>query len=265
NDRPGFGTLAEAMSGFVHVNGYPDREPLLPPTGLADGIAGVFGALGVLAALIGRPHAEAGGQYIDTSLLEPIFTLLGPHSLEYQHLEKVPERTGNRSTSSAPRNIYETGDGQYVAIAASVQELAMRVFEAIGRPELQDDPRFEDNESRLENVEILDEIIQDWMAQHSRREIIQRFEDAEATIGPIYDIEDIIDDEHYRARNALVEVPDDALGSGIVHNVFPRLNRTPGRISHLGPELGSHNKEVYRDWLEYDVKTVNELREAGVI
>ncbi|MEF8757782.1 MAG: CoA transferase, partial [Halobacteriales archaeon] len=265
SDRPGFGTLAEAMSGFVYVNGYPDREPLLPTTGLADGIAGVFGAMGTLAALLGRPDEDSGGQVIDTSLLEPIFTLLGPQPMINQHLDRVPERTGNRSSSSAPRNIYETGDGRYVAIAASVERLAMRVFDAIERPELKTDPRFADNESRLANVEELDEIIGDWMAEHTREEVISRFEAAEATIAPIYNVADILADEHYRDRDAVVEVPDEQLGSGLVHNVFPRASETPGGIDHLGPALGTHNQAVYGDWLGYDDETVVELRDGGVI
>ncbi|MEF8757332.1 MAG: CoA transferase [Halobacteriales archaeon] len=265
SDRPGFGTLAEAMSGFVSVNGYPDREPLLPPTGLADGIAGVFGALSTMVALFNRDANGGSGQYIDTSLLEPIFSLLGPQPLQYQQLGEVPERTGNRSSSSAPRNVYETADGRYVAIAASVQRIAMRTFDAIGREDLKDDPRFTDNESRLANVEELDDIIGGWMADHTRQEILDRFEEAEATIAPVYNVADILEDDHYRARGSVVEVPDDQLGDSLVHDIYPRLSETPGEIDHLGPELGAHNRSVYGDWLGYDGDTLTELRDAEVI
>jgi formyl-CoA transferase len=265
SERPGFGTLAEAMSGFAYLNGYPDQEPLLPPTGLADGIAAMFSTFAIMFALYNRDANGGGGQYIDTSLIEPIFSLVGPQPLRYQQLDDIEKRSGNRSTSSAPRNVYETGDGRAVAISASAQPIAERVFEAIERPDLIDDPRFEDNEKRLENVEELDSIIQDWMDDHTREEIVDRFEEYEATIAPIYNVADIIEDEHYQAREALVEVEDDQLGEGLVQNTFPRFSETPGEISHLGPQLGAHNEEVYGEHLAYDEETIADLQSEDVI
>jgi formyl-CoA transferase len=265
SERPGFGTLAEAMSGFAYLNGYPDEEPLLPPTGLADGIAAMFSTFAIMFALYNRDANGGTGQYIDTSLIEPIFTMLGPQPLRYQQLDDIEKRSGNRSTSSAPRNVYETGDGRAVAISASAQPIAMRVFDAIERPDLKDDPRFEDNESRLENVDELDAIIQDWMDDHDREEVIDRFEEYEATIAPIYNIEDILADEHYQARDAVVEVEDDELGAGLVQNTFPRFSDTPGSIDHLGPPLGAHNEEIYGDALSYDEETLAALESEDVI
>jgi formyl-CoA transferase len=265
SERPGFGTLAEAMSGFAYLNGHPDREPLLPPTGLADGIAAMFSTFAIMFALYNRDANGGSGQYIDTSLIEPIFSLIGPQPLRYQQLDEIEERSGNRSTSSAPRNVYETGDDRAVAISASAQPIAERVFEAIERPDLIDDPRFEDNEKRLENVEELDRIIQDWMDDHEREEIIDRFEEFEATIAPIYNVADITEDEHYQAREALVNVEDDQLGEGLVQNTFPRFSETPGEISHLGPQLGAHNEEVYGDHLAYDESTIADLQSEDVI
>jgi crotonobetainyl-CoA:carnitine CoA-transferase CaiB-like acyl-CoA transferase len=265
SERPGFGTLAEAMSGFAYLNGYPDQEPLLPPTGLADGIAAMFSTFAIMFALYNRDANGGGGQYIDTSLIEPIFSLVGPQPLRYQQLDDIEKRSGNRSTSSAPRNVYETGDDRAVAISASAQPIAERVFEAIERPDLIDDPRFADNEKRLENVEELDSIIQDWMDDHTREEIVARFEEYEATIAPIYNVADIIEDEHYQARDALVEVEDDQLGEGLVQNTFPRFSETPGEISHLGPQLGAHNEEVYGEHLAYDEETLADLQSEDVI
>ena len=265
SERPGFGTLAEAMSGFAYLNGHPDREPLLPPTGLADGIAAMFSTFAIMFALYNRDANGGGGQYIDTSLIEPIFALIGPQPLRYQQLDDIEERSGNQSTSSAPRNVYETGDDRAVAISASAQPIAERVFEAIERPDLIDDPRFEDNESRLENVEELDRVIQDWMDDHTREEILQRFEKFEATIAPIYNVADITEDEHYQARDALIEIDDDQLGEGLVQNTFPWFSETPGEISHLGPQLGAHNEEVYGEYLAYDEETRADLQSEGVI
>lgn len=263
--RPGFGTLAEAMSGFAAVNGFADREPLLPPTGLADTVAGVFGALAATMALYGRDAGTAGGQTIDDSLIEPMLMILGPQVLRYDATGETERRTGNRSTSSAPRNVYETADGEYVALAASAQPLAMRTFDAIGRPELKDDPRFRDNESRLANVEALDRIVGEWMADHTRAEALAAFDEADATAAPVYDVPDILADEQYRAREAAIEVDDPDLGPSLIQNVVPKLSETPGGIDHLGPALGAHNDAVYGGLLGYDEATRDDLREAGVI
>jgi len=237
---PGFGTLAEAMSGFAYLNGYPDQEPLLPPTGLADGIAAMFSTMAVAFALYNRDANGGTGQYIDTSLIEPIFSLIGPQPLRYQQLDEIETRSGNRSTSSAPRNVYQTGDGRAVAIsAASAQPIAMRVFDAIERPDLKTIPASRTTKSGWRTSRALDAAIQDWMDDHTREAVIDRFEEYEATIAPIYNVADILADEHYQARDAVVEVPDDPAA--------PVRSRTPpppslgdaGEITHLGPQLGA--------------------------
>mgnify|MGYP002760845340 FL=1 len=263
--RPGFGTLAEAMSGFAAVNGFPDRDPLLPPTGLADTVAGVFGALAATMALYRRDTTDTGGQTIDNSLIEPMLMLLGPQVLRYDATGEPERRTGNRSTSSAPRNVYETADGEYVALAASAQPLAMRTFDAIGRPELKEDPRFRDNDSRLENVAELDRLIGDWMADHTRAEALAAFDEADATAAPVYDVPDILEDKQYQAREAAIEIEDPDLGPSHVQNVVPTLSETPGGVDHLGPALGAHNDTVYGGLLGYDESTRADLGSSGVI
>ncbi|ADE01770.1 CaiB/BaiF CoA transferase family protein [Haloferax volcanii] len=265
SERPGFGTLAEAMSGFAYLNGFPDSPPLLPPTGLADNIAALFSTFAVMFALYHRDVHGGGGQYIDTSLIEPIFGLLGPQPLRYDQLGAIESRSGNRSTSSAPRNVYRTGDDRWVAISASAQPLAERTFDAIGRPDLKDDPRFETNEDRLEHVDELDAIIQDWMDDHSREEVLDAFEAADATLAPVYNVEDILNDEHYAAREAFLTVDDPDLGEAVVQNAFPKFSETPGRVDHLGPSLGEHNDAVYRDRLGYDESVLSDLEAEDVI
>lgn len=264
-ERPGFGTLAEAMSGFAYLNGFTDRPPLLPPTGLADGIAALYSTFAVMFALYHRDVNGGSGQVVDTSLIEPIFSLLGPQPLRYDQLGEIESRSGNRSNSSAPRNAYRTGDDRYVAISASAQPLAMRVFDAIDRPDLKDDPRFETNAARVEHVDELDDVIQSWMDDHTREETLAAFEAADATIAPIYNVEDILNDEHYQARDAVVTVRDDQLGDARVQDAFPRFSDTPGSVAHLGPELGAHNEEVYGDLLGYDAETITELTDEEVI
>ncbi|MFC7229813.1 CoA transferase [Salinirubellus salinus] len=264
-ERPGFGTLAEAMSGFAYLNGFPDRPPLLPPTGLADGIAALYSTFAVMFALYHRDVNGGSGQVIDTSLIEPIFSLLGPQPLRYDQLGEIESRSGNQSTSSAPRNVYQTGDDRYVAISASAQPIAMRVFDAIDRPDLKDDPRFETNARRLANVDELDAIIEGWMDEHTRAEVLEAFEAADATIAPIYNVEDILADEHYQARDAVVGIADEQLGEARVQDAFPRFSETPGRVEYLGPELGAHNDAVYGGRLGYDDDTLAELESEGVI
>lgn len=265
SQRPGFGTLAESMSGFASLNGFPDRPPLLPPTGLADGVAAMFSTFSIMFALWHREMHGGSGQVIDTSLTEPILSLLGPQPLRYDQLDEIEQRSGNRSTSSAPRNIYRTGDDRYVAISASTQPTAMRVFDAIDRPDLKDDPRFETNERRLANVEELDAIIQEWMDDHSRTEVLAAFDETGATVAPVYNVADIAADEHYHARESLIEISDEELGEGLVQNTVPKFSETPGTVRHLGPELGAHNDVVYGDLLEYEETLRQELAEQGVI
>ncbi|WP_396613845.1 CaiB/BaiF CoA transferase family protein (plasmid) [Haloferax sp. S1W] len=264
-ERPGFGTLAEAMSGFAYINGYPDRPPLLPPTGLADHIAGLFGVIGVMYALYHRDVNDGGGQYIDVSLIEPIFNILGPQPLRYDQLGEIEERSGNRSTNSAPRNVYRTSDGRYVALAGSAQPLAMRVFDAIQRPDLKDDPRFVDNESRVKHYDELDAVIGDWIGAHTRQEVLEAFEASDATLVPVYNIKDIMHDPHYKARQSVVRVDDPDFGEAAVQNVFPRFSESPGKIEHLGVHLGAHNDLVYREFLGYDSEMLAELEDTGVI
>ncbi|MFB6068794.1 MAG: CaiB/BaiF CoA transferase family protein [Halobacterium sp.] len=263
-ERPGFGTLAEAMSGFAAVNGFADREPLLPPTGLADTIAGVFGALAVGFALVSR-RASGDGEVIDTSLIEPMLNVLGPQVLRYDATGETERRTGNQSTSSAPRNVYRTADDEYVALAASAQPLAMRTFDAIGRPDLKDDPRFATNADRLANRDELDDVIAAWMADHTRAEVLTRFEAHDAAIAPVYDVPDILDDDQYRARESVVTVDDPDLGNVRLQNVVPRFEHAETGIDHLGPDRGEHNEAVYGGLLGYDDGRLAELEADGVI
>lgn len=264
-ERPGFGTLAEAMSGYAYLNGFQDRPPLLPPTGLADQVSALFGVFSVMFALYHREVNDGDGQYIDASLIESLLQIAGPQAIRYKELGDVEKRSGNQSTSSAPRNVYETKDERWVALAASTQPLAMRVFDAIGRPDLKDDPRFEDNESRVEHKDELDEIIGDWISNRTRKEVVETFEGHEAAIAPVYNIEDIMNDKHYEERNAIVEVQDDEFGNTAIQNVFPKFSSTSGEIRHLGPSLGEHNDEVFCGIIGLDESELERMSEEGVV
>ncbi|MBL8583837.1 MAG: CoA transferase [Rhizobiaceae bacterium] len=243
-DKPGFGTLVEAASGFAFKNGFPDREPLLPNLGLADSIAGLYGASAVLVALREAEVKGGKGQEIDLSLLEPIVSILGADQAVYKVTGAVPTRTGNRTALSAPRNIYPTSDGGHVALSASTPEMAYRLFHAIGRPELCDDPRFITNERRVENVEALDEIIGTFISARSLVENLAHFDAAEVTAGPIYDAAALMADPHARARGIFVEMEDAEIGTLPMHAVVARFGATPGAIRRPAPGLDEHRAEI---------------------
>ena len=232
--QPGFGTLAEAFSGFAAITGMPDGPPTLPPFGLADGVAAQVGTWATLAALYWRDVHRGGGQVIDLSLYEPLYSILGPQLAEYQHLGTVQQRQGNRSPRTTPRNAYETSDGHWVAISAGTQQIADRVLRAIGRDDLVGDPRFADAASRRENADELDRLVADWIAARPLDEVLRAFADAQAPVAPIYDASQIFADRQYRERGSFVEAPDPDLGTVAMAAVVPRLSRTPGRIASTG-------------------------------
>ncbi|HCU92838.1 MAG TPA: CoA transferase [Actinobacteria bacterium] len=244
--QPGFGTLAEAYSGFAHVTGQEDGPPTLPPFGLADGVAGLTATFATLIALYWRDANRGGvGQVIDVSLYEPLFCILGPQIAEYAALGAVQRRVGNRSPRTAPRNAYETSDGHWVALSAGTQAIAVRIFRAIGRPDLAADPRFSDAASRRLHGPVLDEVIATWMRSHSLSEVLASFAEADAPIAPVLSTDQIYLDEHYRARQTFIEIPDDELGSVAMANIVPRLSRTPGSIRHTGATaIGSDTTQI---------------------
>ncbi|MFB6310421.1 MAG: CaiB/BaiF CoA transferase family protein [Salinirussus sp.] len=266
-DDPGFGSIAEGLSQFAHINGFPESEPLLPPMPLADMVAGSCAVQGAMFAIFERDIGHGGsgeGQVIDVSLYEPLFRMMLADPEAYHKQGIIRDRTGNRSTNTAPRNLYEAKDG-YVTLSASSQAIFENVMRAIDREELIDDPRFADNESRLENVDALDEIIEEWMATRTREEVIETMTEQSAIVGPVYDIEDIFESALYDAREDLVEIEDQDVGTLVTHNVQPKLSRTPGEVSHAGPRHGEHTEEVLLDELEMAEERFAKLRESGVI
>ena len=242
--RPGFGTLIEGMSGFAAINGFADREPVLPPTYLADAVAGIYGASGVLIALREAEKKNGRGQVIDLPLLDPLFHVIGPQAANYRLTGKIKPRTGSRSTNTAPRNAYRCKDGKYVGLSASTQKMAERLFRAIGREDLVSDPRYRTNAERVMRAEELDAIIGAFIAQRTQADNVGFFEKAEVTIGPIYDVSQIVEDPHIIERELLADYPDADMGSFPMHPVIPRLSGTPGSIRTPAPRLGQHNREL---------------------
>ncbi|MDF2704962.1 MAG: CoA transferase [Nonomuraea muscovyensis] len=261
--RPGFGTLAEAMSGFAAMTGEPDGPPTLPPLALADGIAGLAMSYAVMVALHARERTGRG-QVIDMAIIEPILGLLGPQMTAYRALGVVPPRTGNRSSSNAPRNTYRTRDGRWLAVSTSAQPIAERVVTLVGRPDLVAQPWFATGSGRVRHVDELDEAVAAWIAERDADEVIARFEEAQAAVAPIYDVTDIAEDPQYAALGTFLDVPDEELGTVTMQNVLFRLSDTPGEVRWAGRRLGRDTDEVLGE-LDYGPEEIAALREAGVI
>ena len=262
--RPGFGTLVEGISGFASFNGFADREPVLPPMYMADSYAGLYGAIGTMIALREVEVNGGQGQVIDLPLLDPLFHVLGPQAASYRLTGQVKPRTGSRSTNSGPRNAYRTSDGKYVCLSASTQKMAERTFAAIGRPELAADPRYRTNADRVKNAAALDEIIGAFIARRTQAQNVAFFEQAEVTIGPIYDITQILEDPHFIEREVIADYPDPDMGAFPMHHVVPRLAGTPGAVRTPAPRLGQHNRELLAE-VGVDDRRYAELVAAGAV
>jgi crotonobetainyl-CoA:carnitine CoA-transferase CaiB-like acyl-CoA transferase len=263
-DRPGFGTLVESMSGYAARTGFPDREPALPPTALADMVAGLYGAMAALVALREVEVKGGHGQIIDLPLLDPLFSFIATEAGVYRLTGEVRERTGSRSETTSPRNVFRTRDGRYIGISASIQAMAERLFRAIGRPDMIDDPRFATNTERVRNADACEAPIVAFIAQRTLAENMAIFEQAEVTASPVYDIDQFMADPHVIAREILVDLPDDKMGRLPMHNVIPRLSATPGHLRRPAPGLGEHTAKILGD-LGLGSSELEGLAREGVI
>ncbi len=262
--KPGFGTLIEAMSGFAASNGFEDRPPVLPAFAMADMIAGLTGASAILAAIRHVEVKGGKGQVIDLPLFDPLFSIQGPLAANFKVTGKVPPRMGSRFTMAAPRNTYQCEDGKWVALSASTQGMWEQFAHSIGQKELIEDARFKTNSDRLKNVDELDEIVGDFMKSHGRDYILDHFDKAGITVGPVSDIEDLIDHPYIKDREIIVELPDEELGTLPMHTVTARLSETPGEFRRPAPKLGEHNAEILGEF-GIDADALTDLEKNGVI
>ena len=282
-ERPGFGTIAECISGFVAMTGFPDSPPVLPPVPLADEVAGLFGAMSGMMALYHRDGHRDGaqggaspkapqdangprrGQVIDVSLFEPLFRLCIPHITIYDKLGISRDRVGNDFPDAAPRSLYQSADNHWMGLSATSQNTFESLARTMALPELIQDPRFKDNASRLENNAALNEVLEGWLGQKSSQEIMDHLIPAGGVVGPVYDAARIMDDPHYRAREDILEIDDPELGPTKMLGIVPKFSETPGSVEHAGPTLGQHNAEVYGEWLGFGEDRLAELGSRGVI
>jgi crotonobetainyl-CoA:carnitine CoA-transferase CaiB-like acyl-CoA transferase len=265
SDRPGFGTLAEAMSGFAHLTGQPDGPPTLPPFMLADGVAALAATYAVMMALYHRDVHGGGGQLVDVNLVEPLARLIESSTLAFDQLGVVPRRVGNRLDASAPRNAYRTADDRWLAISSASPNLVARVYCAIDRPDLAQNPDYVDPLPRQARGLEIDGLVADWVSRRTLAEAMGVFEAASVAAAPIYDAAQLMADEHLRSRGTFVQVDDPDLGPVTVHAPVAVLSETPGRITHLGRALGADSDAVLGELLDVDADRLVALRAAGVI
>ncbi|MBI3965037.1 MAG: CoA transferase [Chloroflexi bacterium] len=263
--RPGFGTLAESMSGFAEITGEAGGPPTLPPFGLADGICAMSGTWATMFALYHRDVRGGQGQMIDMAIYEPILTVLGPQVTWYDQLGILQQRLGNRSVNNAPRNTYQTRDGRWVAISTSANSIAERVMRLVGHPEVIDEPWFKTGGERAKHADELDAMVGAWIAAHDQAEVIRVFEEAEAAVAPIYNAADVLADPHFQARESITSVPDPDLGKIKMQNVIARLMGTPGKIRWTGPAKGAYNREVYLEQLGLSPDEFEALQAEGIV
>jgi crotonobetainyl-CoA:carnitine CoA-transferase CaiB-like acyl-CoA transferase len=265
SDRPGYGTLAEAMSGFAHLTGQPDGPPTLPPFMLADGVASMATTYAVMMALYHRDVHGAEGQLVDVNLIEPLARLMELNTLGYDQLGVVAQRVGNRLDASAPRNAYRTSDDRWLAISSASPTIAVRVYRAIGRSELADDPDYVDPVRRQARAAEVDDLVAAWIRTRTLDEAMETLLAADVAAAPVYDAAQLLADEHLQARGSFLRVDDPDLGPVTVQAPVARLSATPGRVDHLGAALGADNDDVYGDLLDLDSDARDALRAAGVI
>ena len=265
-DRPGFGTIAECMSGYVGMTGFQDTAPVLPPVPLADEVAGVFGAMAGMMALYHRDAGGGGkGQVVDVSLFEPLFRLCIPHVTMFDLLGINRERVGNDFPDAAPRSLYRTGDQRWLGLSATSQSTFEGLSRAMGMPELIDRPAFADNATRIENRGELNDELNEWLSERTLDETLGQLIPAGGVVGPVYGAADIVEDPHYQAREDIIEIDDPELGHTRMLGIVPKFSDTPGAVEHAGPTVGQHNAAIYRSWLGLEEKDLAGLTERGVI
>ena len=265
--RAGFASVAEAMGGIRHINGFPGEPPPRLHISLGDSLAGMFAAQGILAALYWRDAAGGGkGQVVDVSLLEASFALLEGTVPEYDRLGIVRGPGGTGLKGVAPSNIFKSSDDKWVVIAANADNVYRRLCDAMGQPELADDERFATHLARGDHQEELEGIVAEWASRHDAAEIDRVLNEAGVICGPIYTIADIFEDPHFRAREMLLEHIDPEFGPYIGPGIVPKLSETPGAVRWSATwEEGSHNREVYGDLLGLSDDELGALKEEGVI
>jgi crotonobetainyl-CoA:carnitine CoA-transferase CaiB-like acyl-CoA transferase len=263
-DAPGFGSLVEGMSGFASMTGEENQKPLLPPLALADMVAGLTGFGAILMAVIASKKNQIRGQVIDLSLFEPLFSILGPWAASYKISGKTPPRIGNRSNVAAPRGIYKTKDNKFVSLSASMQSMWEKLAITIGAQELINDPKFLTNSDRLSNQDDLDDVISNFIKKFDRDPLLKLFSEKGITVGPVLDISEIIEHPYVLDRKILIEHYNNNYGNILMHQAFPRLSKTPGKVKSSAPSIGENTNDILKE-IGLTKSQIEKLRDNKII
>ncbi|PFO05037.1 hypothetical protein COJ85_09920 [Bacillus sp. AFS076308] len=265
-DKPGFGSIGEAMGGLRYITGYPDRPPTRVGISIGDSLSALYAVIGALMAVYHRDVNGTGeGQVIDVALYESVFSLMESTIPEYDRAEVIRERTGSTLPGITPSNTYACADGKYVVIGANGDAIFKRLMNALGREDIAEDPRFENNAKRSEHAEYLDRIIEDWTKSMPFSEVIKYLDAAKVPAGSIYSAEDILNDPHYQARQMIQDVEVEGLGNLKMPGIVPKMSATPGGIEWAGPKLGQHTEDVLKEKLQLTKEQIVELKDKGII
>jgi formyl-CoA transferase len=264
-ERAGFGSVGEAMGGIRYVTGFPDRPPVRVGVSIGDTLAALHATIGCLVALQERSRSGKG-QVVDTALYEAVFSVMESVIPDYLLAGYIRERQGNILPGIAPSNIYFTKDEKYIVIGANTDNVFRRLCQAMGRPELADDPRYATHHARGDHMEELDALIESWTRTLDAKTCLEILEKHGVPSGLIYNAKDMVEDPQYQAREMIVRVPHPELGEFPMPAIVPKLSRTPGKIRFPGAEvLGKHNHEVYSGLLNYSEEVIDNLKSSGVI
>jgi formyl-CoA transferase len=261
----GAGTLAEAFAGLTHMTGEADGPPLLPSLPVGDILTAVSGVVGALSACYHRDARGGGGQHVDVSMYEPVLQLLAGAVSSWDGKGEPPLRNGSRIVGGAPRNVYRTRDERWLVVSATTDPQVGRVLRLLERDDDEHRARFARYTDRIQNADALDSLVAEWILEHDRAEVLQRFEDQRIPAAPVNDLADLAADPHVQARASLTRISDDALGTLTLVSPAPKLSATPATIRHTGRDLGADNDAVYADWLGLDAEALAGLRERGVV
>ncbi|SFD90674.1 formyl-CoA transferase [Lentibacillus persicus] len=265
-DKPGFGSVGESIGGLRHITGYPDRPPTRVGVSMGDSLAALYAVNGALMALYHRDVKGTGkGQVIDVALYEAVFSLMEGALPEYDKLGSVRERTGSSLPGIAPSNTYQCYDGKYIVIGGNGDAIFKRLMDAVGRPDLGEDERFQSNSGRAAQAEYLDSVIESWTQTKTLHVALEELDQAKVPAGPIYSIEDIVQDPHYLSRDMINEFQLNDGESLKVPGVVPKMSDTPGKTNWLGPDLGEHTDDVMKTWLNYDDDKISDLKDKGIL
>jgi len=265
-EKPGFGSVAEAIGGLRYITGYPDLAPVRVGIAIGDLTAGLYAVIGTLLALRARDqNPDKKGQLVDVALYESVFSLLEGILPEYDLTGVVRERSGSTLPGIAPSNTYECADGKHLVIGGNGDKIFQRLMIAIGREDLANEPTYSTNQGRADNVKFIDNVIEQWTKQYPLKEAQRILDEVSVPVGPIYGIKEIVADEQYKARDMLqeIELPDGK--KVLVPGIVPKLSETPGEIKWNGPKLGEHNEEIYTEFMNFTIEDFKELKERGVI